>query len=181
MNVMRVHDDPRVAARMLPDQHAVKMPTEAAQILSTAAHLRGLDTTGLYKPTHVAHPCVRQAASSDPYAAWAAAHGFALVGEWRWRSGDPTKHRKAEAMLMRVCARLGVDPLNPAAWADAPPAVAVADDLRGLPPVEAYRAWVRRKHVLWATRTDKRRAPARWTRRIPPRWLGSAVQYAAIR
>lgn len=51
MNVFWLDDDPETSARMHCDKHVPKMTVEYAQVLSTAAHLRGFhDEDRMYEP-----------------------------------------------------------------------------------------------------------------------------------
>lgn len=67
MNIFWLDDDPEVCATMHCDKHIVKMCTEYAQILCTVIQVYGLKTLqpGLFKPTHLYHPCVKWAAESN--------------------------------------------------------------------------------------------------------------------
>lgn len=58
MNIFHLDLDPRMSAQFHCDKHVVKMCTEYCQILSSVCHFFNLDTDGLYKKTHINHPCV---------------------------------------------------------------------------------------------------------------------------
>lgn len=55
MNIFWLDEDPVKCARYHCDKHVVKMPTEYAQLLSSAMSSWGLDAP--YNDTHVNHPC----------------------------------------------------------------------------------------------------------------------------
>ena len=55
MNFFYLDDDPVKCAEFTLDKHVVKMITEHNQLLSTALWKTGKE--GIYKPTHVNHPC----------------------------------------------------------------------------------------------------------------------------
>lgn len=69
MNIFYFDPSPSRSAKWLCDKHIVKMPTETVQILSTAYFiLTGIP--GIYKPTHMHHPCVKWASSSRASFVW---------------------------------------------------------------------------------------------------------------
>jgi hypothetical protein len=62
VNIFVLDLDPARAAEYHCDKHLVKMPIEYAQMLCTAIHLdcdsRGIERPdGIYKPSHISHPC----------------------------------------------------------------------------------------------------------------------------
>lgn len=166
MQVMVVHTDPVEAAAMLPDQHVSKLATEAAQIVSTVCHLRGLGCDALYKPTHIHHGCTVLANTDDRALAWLLAHGRALVREHWYRRRTDAKHRRTIAVL--DLARLLT--MDRGVWTDAPVYQAMPEELRDPDPVTAYRRWALVKAHDWH---DAGR-PARFTRRPAPEWYGDA-------
>lgn len=70
MNIFILGTTPESSARAHCDQHLHKMVLESAQIISTALHLRGWKQAWMYKPTHISHPCVQWAASSNHNILW---------------------------------------------------------------------------------------------------------------
>jgi hypothetical protein len=103
MNIFILDEDPVIAAQMQCDKHIVKMPTELAQMLSSAHRVldgfMNIKTIGrktkywthpvyddeLYKVSHVNHPCsvwVREA--SENYK-WAYQHFISLCSEYTFR------------------------------------------------------------------------------------------------
>ena len=70
MNVFRLHDDPKIAAKYHADNHVIKMLTEAGQILSHAAEYNGIYEDYMYKVTYDNHPLFEWAADT--------------LGNWRW-------------------------------------------------------------------------------------------------
>jgi hypothetical protein len=56
MNIFAIDDRPKKAAMHVNNQHAVKMPLESAQLLSTTRRYFGDKNPRLYKSTHVNHP-----------------------------------------------------------------------------------------------------------------------------
>lgn len=57
MNIFYLDDDPSVCARYHCDKHVVKMVLETAQMLCTAHHVLDGPKPGIYKLTHINHPC----------------------------------------------------------------------------------------------------------------------------
>jgi hypothetical protein len=91
VNIFAVNNDPRLAARDLPDKLIVKMPTESIQLLTPWA----FNTHGVYiqKPdgtnygtkgfTH--HPCAKWLYESPSNVFWLLEHAFAMVEEYGQR------------------------------------------------------------------------------------------------
>lgn len=74
MNIFVLHSDPEICARFHCDKHVGKMLLESCQIMSTAVQLElGKEIEGLYKKTHISHPCVKWCRESK--------HNF----HWLWR------------------------------------------------------------------------------------------------
>lgn len=73
------------AARSLCDIHVSKMTLETAQILSTAAHERGLTFSQMYAPYSPKHPCVQWAAQNMWNFSWLCNYGLHLSQEYRSR------------------------------------------------------------------------------------------------
>lgn len=67
MNIFVLDSEPRACAQMHYDRHVVKMCLEYAQVLSTAARLRGFEHEG-YKSTHANHPCTQWAVQPENWA-----------------------------------------------------------------------------------------------------------------
>jgi hypothetical protein len=97
VNIFVLDTDPTACARAHFDKHVVKMPTESAQILSTALHLHGVEDSCLYRPSHAAHPCTRWAAATRSNFAWLAELGFALVEEHGRRYAHTVAGRRGHA------------------------------------------------------------------------------------
>lgn len=172
MNVFMSHFNPSIAAENLCDKHVVKMVLECAQLLSTACHELGLDTTGLYKPTHKNHPCTKHCIEDSAYFNWVLYHGFALAAEYTFRYG---KHHKSERVLedirhshVEYCLYSRLDAR--AVPQCMPEFCKVEND-----PAEAYRLFLCYKYlVLWEP------GEARWTRSKPPEWFTNAQRLQQI-
>lgn len=158
MNAFACDQSPVRAARALADKHVVKMTLESTQVLSTVAHLKGLDIPGLYRVTHSHHPVVVRCLEHDDYLRWVCYHGLTLSEEYTSRYG---KIHKSNALLEKLVFIFAGNGL-PGSLDNAP--VCTDDDLKGLPIVTAYRVYLARKYRAWG-------AEARWTRRERPEWL----------
>lgn len=119
MNIFVLDLDPVQAARWHMDKHVVKMPLEAAQMLSTVARAQasieesagGLTMEGveqrridwrlhqIYRSTHKNHPCVRWAMQSALNWWWLVQHAFALCDEYTRRYGKVHASRE----IVQLC------------------------------------------------------------------------------
>ena len=158
LNIFRTDEDPVECAKVLADQHVIKMSLETAQILATSLWLNGAGEASLYKPTHKGHPCVVWAATSRTAANWTLKHGFALCAEYQARF--LRVHRSIDQLNLIKMKGFASIPDNEAS--EIPKCV--PDDLRDLPTFEAYRKTLQRKYSSW-------KRPARWTGSSPPQWI----------
>lgn len=88
MNIFAVNEDPRLAARDLPDKLVVKMPTESLQLLTPWA----FNTHGVYtrKPDGTTygikgfahHPCAKWLYESPSNVHWLLEHAFGMADEY---------------------------------------------------------------------------------------------------
>ena len=154
MNVFACDPSPIKSAQWLADSHVVKMPLEAAQVISTALRLRGIDDPGLYKSTHPKHPCMRVSGEDPAYFWWVLEHGFALADEYRDRYGREHASRSVLVRAMEIV---------PFAKPDHTPEhipLAMPLEHKGEDPHESYRKYLTAKYAAWSL--TKR--PARWRR-----------------
>ncbi len=100
MNIFLLAPSPQASAQAQCDKHIVKMPTETAQMVSTALRVafpkRTENNTTLYKVSYQNHPCNLWARRSIGNLAWLIHHGRALCGEYSLRYG---KIHAAERVL----------------------------------------------------------------------------------
>jgi len=98
MNIFILDKDPILAAQMQCDKHVVKMILESAQLLSTAHHVLDGNSAreGIYKPTHVNHPCSIWVRESVHNYEWLWKHLSALCNEYFYRYG---KQHKTSSLL----------------------------------------------------------------------------------
>lgn len=157
MNIFVLDTEPKMAARALYDSHVVKMPLEYAQILSTAARMRGFEHGG-YRNTHTNHPCVKWAARDMDHWSWLYNLALWTGEEYRERYGKTHASTEALALLplhMRI----------EAAQATVVPrtfVLAMPEEYRREDPIEAYREYYRKGKA----HLKKYRAPA-----VEPSWL----------
>lgn len=150
MNIFVLDLNPMRAAQAHCDKHVVKMCLEYAQILSTVASLRGVNTP--YKPTHKNHPCVKWAAESPANYAWLYSLAIETGREYTARYGRVHKSTLALIELPEP----GAQPTP--TWF----ALAMPDEFKTDDPVESYRNYYRGAKRDFASY----RAPA-----ITPSWL----------
>jgi len=160
VNVFATSPDPTQSARVLADQHVVKMPIEAAQVLGTVLRQAGAVDTALAGVTHARHPCTLWAGSSREAARWLLLHGLALCEEYSRRFGRP------HGVLPRLqAAELYLELLPDA---PIPPFPQVMDEAhQGDDAHVAYRACLQAKYSAWA----EGGRPARYTDAEAPAWL----------
>ena len=83
MNIFVLDQDINKCAQYHVDRHVVKMITESAQMLSTAARLVGIDAG--YKITHQNHPCTKWSRNSLSNWLWLKDLAKSLNEEWKFR------------------------------------------------------------------------------------------------
>jgi len=145
MNIFVLDLDPQKAARYHCDQHVVKMVLETAQLLSGVLPYQ----SGIYRPTHLKHPCALWVRESHENFMWLAALGEALAQEYTWRFnkkhkslGVITKCMELEASTHRLISRGCVSPF----------AQCMPDEYRvHANPVQAYRNYYLGDKAAFAT------------------------------
>lgn len=98
MNIFALDSNPRLAAIYHCDKHVVKMILEYAQLLSTAHHVLDGDEApaGIYKATHINHPCAVWTRSSYANYSWLVKLFQECLKEYTFRYG---KHHSAERLI----------------------------------------------------------------------------------
>lgn len=111
MNIFVLDRSPVKAAQMLCDAHVVKMIVESAQLLSTHDRLTGRfdDPSGLYKPTHVNHPC-RKCLDNKFNRAWLICYLDALLSEYYHRYRKT--HKTASVYHRYYCCSFAVESMT---------------------------------------------------------------------
>lgn len=135
MNIFYLSQHPGEAAKFHNDKHTIKMILESAQLLSTAHRVLDgeLAPFGVYKATHINHPCAIWVRSGIPQYSWTANLFTELMKEYTHRYGKHHACEKLAVILHRY-------PLNipDATWSDPPQCMPDDCKVDG-DPVKAYR------------------------------------------
>jgi len=93
VNIFAVNDDPRLAARDLPDKLIVKMPTESIQLLTPWAfnahgvYIQKPDGTNYGIKGYANHPCAKWLYESPCNVFWLLDHAYEMSDEYSRRYG----------------------------------------------------------------------------------------------
>lgn len=86
MNIFVLDYDPKICAKYHCDRHVVKMILESTQLLSTAInHRLKEEIPGLYKSTHINHPCSKWVRKSNQNFKWLLDLALYLCDEYKDR------------------------------------------------------------------------------------------------
>lgn len=99
MNIFVTSVCPEESAGNLDTKRVIKMILESAQIMSTVHHIKGTHVKGMYKPTHINHPCTKWAAASQANYYWLYRHFNALCKEYTLRRGRTHKTESLKDLL----------------------------------------------------------------------------------
>ena len=155
MNIFVLDSDPYRAAHDHCDKHVVKIILETAQLLSTAHHvLNGPSVPdGIYKPTHVNHPCSVWVRSCSGNYLWALGLLASLCSVYTDR------YQKVHKTTFVIESLL--DPPKNIRQGDLEPfALAMPEQYKQASAVESYRAYYR----------GEKRNIAVWSRSPQPDW-----------
>lgn len=156
MNIFFLHRHPMICAQQHCDKHVVKMILEYAQLLSTAHHkLSEKPLDGLYKPTHINHPCAIWARQSGHNYRWLSRLYSHLCVEYTHRYGKKHKTESLKPMLMCIPGGISLQ----TKWSDPP--LAMDDDCKMGDAVLSYRTYYK----------FKKAALLKYTNRDLPEWL----------
>ena len=154
MNIFFLDESPRLAARMQVDKHVVKMILESAQLLSTNIRIvhgdEIGDLLGLYKKTHVNHPCTIWVRCDQANYNWLFEHFESLCDEYTYRF---EKIHKSKALIDSL--RKFVNS-NVSSKTHTVPALCMPDVYKSEDYVKSYREYysVEKKHLhKWTKRT----------------------------
>ena len=176
MNTFYLHEDPVIAAEMHCDKHAVKMPVESGQMLSTVhRYLDGnpclrWSKTGrtmkhwemedankeskLYKVAHLNHPSTIWTRESSENYLWHYELFKALLGEYTYRYGKV--HKSAQLLDM-----LSILPKNISEGEFTQPPQCMPDQYKCDDSVQAYRNYY----------LGEKAGFAKWKAREVPTWF----------
>ena len=179
MNIFYLHEDPIQNIKWHVDKHVVKMPTESAQMLSTAHRMIDgqvsrqpsksgktmikyydhptLDST-LYKAVHHHHPCTVWTMESICNYIWHYKHFIALCDEYMYRYG---KRHLTDTLLRSI---LMTPPVRIPHVERTPFKLAMGSNPECMLdcPVESYRAF-------YQTKQDRFKMV--WSKRPIPEWF----------
>lgn len=182
MNLFYLDEDLDKCAEYHMNTHVVKMPTEAAQMLTTAIWVdkylgyvpRALDkaerdllkgfadmepsieerTFTRFLPTHVNHPCSIWVRSSLDNYEWTYGYLDALNREWQFRWRHKNNHKSFDAAVALP------EPVHLQRIGLTPHAQAMPDDYKDEGAIAAYRLYYNVEKGGWAV----------WKRRFKPPW-----------
>lgn len=156
MNIFVLDFNPRLAAQYHANQHVCKMILELAQLLSTAHHVLDGDAAplGIYKPTHINHPCAIWCRHSLANYLWTLALLEQLCVEYTFRYNKVHKTQSLLPLFNQI-------PFNFSAVGHSRFALAMPDEYKCECPVASYRAYYR----LGKAHLHK------YTKRPFPEWL----------
>lgn len=146
MNIFVLDTSPGQCARYHCDKHIVKMATEYAQILATAARALGYEHDS-YRDTHLRHPSTMWAYKDEANWAWLYRLAMEVGAEYTMRYG---RIHKATTELLKLpvdlCLYAQKTDDKPTPWAQVVP-----EDCLHKDPVEAYRQTYRRHKAKFCT------------------------------
>lgn len=163
MNIFFTNYSPETCAQEHVDKHVVKMVLETAQLLSGAVQQAvGRPIDGLYRPTHMNHPCARWVRTNHDNFRWTVRLGIALGREFEHRYGKVHKSTAVILQAMKYGCYLNNGPTT------LPPRAMPMEFNAAPTAVEAYRLYVaaRKSHL------------ASWTKRDKPWWWDQAREKA---
>lgn len=156
MNIFVLDLDPAKAAAAHCDKHVTKMCLEYAQLLCTAARVKGINRRTLYNATHTNHPCAIWTRASRGNVLWLALllHQLGREHELRFeRSHKSSSVGLAAAQQMLLKTHFDQRELTPFVQA-------MPDQYKQRNAVKAYRAYY----------LGEKKAIARWAHGPTPRW-----------
>lgn len=167
MNIFASYDCPVKCAETLDNKRVVKMILETSQILSTAIYLHSnVHFSGLYRPTHIKHPCILWAAKTRSNWDWLFNHFIALLSEYALRYEKTHKCTETIDILLNYAHYIPEGPRTSFANCTNSPKRGI--DFRKIEdPHEAYQKYL---NLKW--QSDARQ-PA-WHKREKPYFFTSA-------
>lgn len=152
MNIFYLDPDPCVSAKMLVDQHVLKMGIESAQMLSTAHWMTG--GTAPYKKAHVNHPSTKWTRDSIDHYRWLAIHAKAILQEYTSRYGKIHKTEEIVDWLI-------INEPNILNGGFVPPPQCMPEEYKNENTVKAYRTfYVKDKLAIKGLKYAKAEAPS---------------------
>lgn len=159
MNIFYFSKNPRECAEQHCDKHVVKMIVEYAQLLSTAHHVLDGETAicGIYKKTHMNHPCARWARESDGNYLWL----YALLSNLLDVYSQRYNREHATAKLLPCLRHL---PKNIPKDFFHPPPICMPDECKVFgDPIQSYQNYYNLHKAHFARWGNDRAAPGWFT------------------
>lgn len=179
MNIFKLHEDYREAAKLQCDKHVVKMDTEYAQLLSTAhrvldgdeyydktsngrrikrwLHPDPVKEQELYKASHINHP-------SNIWARETVSNYLWLLGLWEESCKEYThRYGKVHGAWQKLADHVQTPPANIPDGPLTPMPQAMPDDVKCEDSVEAYRNYYKKYKAGFA----------KWTNRETPDFMNA--------
>lgn len=159
MNIFYTNSDPLQCAKDHCTIHTNKMAIEGMQLLSTAHHVLDGDKAiqGIYKSTHVNHPCAVWVRRSAYNYLWLWSLTDALISIYTQNTGKEYAGRDVLYTLNKL-------PMNisGSSYQRFNPPKCMPDEFKQLSVEDSYKAYLNHKYHVWTTRTDKRRMNVQW-------------------
>lgn len=155
INIFVLDQDMIRSAQAHVDKHCVKMILETAQLLSTAHHILDGEKVpeGIYKATHVNHPCSKWVRTSNNNYNWLYCYLHCLFDEYTFRYGKKHKCMEMIPQLTNLPRNIEVGYLTPRPQC-------MPDKYKCADTVQAYRNYY----------IGEKANIAKWTKREPPQW-----------
>ena len=156
MNIFILDTDHYKNAMAHCDKHVVKMIIEYAQLLSTAHNvLDGIKSPeGIYKSTHINHPCAVWARKTDTNYIWLYQLFCALCNEYTHRYNKNHKTQNLTRLLCNPPHNIEIGPKTPHP-------LCMPDTCKMEDSIESYRKYY----------NDEKRSFCTWKNREIPNWI----------
>ena len=162
MNLFPTDPCPFKSAQALDDKRLVRQASEAVLILSTAAHVLGVET--YYKPHQPEHELVQWLASSGYAFSWGYCYATNCGTLYKRRYGRECKSQYHLRALLPLLYRKSPWNHDPHPFFNCARHQGLGLDFTHLPPHEAYQAYL---NARW--QDHDKRAPV-WSAGVRPAW-----------
>lgn len=174
MNIFILDKLPQTNAASLCDQHVPKMILETTQIFCTALHLNEVEIEGMYKPTHIHHPCVKWAAEHKNNCLYLFYYAYYLNEIFKRKSmylnhkSYDVMYKVASCWINKMLPKFNVD-FQAQIKNTTPFVLAMPEECKvSEDPIECYREYYRYKNKQWI-KEDKKEM--RWSYNAKPIWF----------
>lgn len=170
MNIFRLHDDPKIAAKLYNDKHLIKIIVEISQVLANCFTKEQLEKAPktqsgkVRKYSHYNHPISSWVRQFRGNTNWTVSHGLALCEEFEYRFGK--KHFCEE--FIKWVAFVGTN--NPMGLSEQPQCFLKHPDcIVPNNPVAGYRNYYNKCKLSFTIRGKT--VKATWTKRNIPDFI----------